>query len=60
MISMAPLPWTSSSHGSPACRGDNVNLIGERSVAVAVKMGLISRADCIMVGSVPHAQIYQL
>ena len=41
-------------------RGDNVNLIGERSVGVAVKLGLIARADCIMVGSVPHAQIYQL
>lgn len=40
--------------------GGNINLMGERSVAVAVKMGLISRADCIMIGSVPHAQIYQL
>ncbi|ABS56187.1 Protein of unknown function DUF424 [Methanoregula boonei 6A8] len=41
-------------------RGDNVNLMGERAVGVAVKMGLITRADCIMIGSVPHAQIYRL
>ncbi len=40
--------------------GGNINLMGERSVAVAIKMGLITRADCIMIGSVPHAQIYQL
>lgn len=40
--------------------GGNINLMGERSVAVAVRMGLISRADCIMIGTVPHAQIYQL
>jgi hypothetical protein len=41
-------------------KGDNINLMGERAVGVAVKMGLITRADCIMIGSVPHAQIYQL
>jgi hypothetical protein len=41
-------------------KGDNVNLMGERAVGVAVKMGLITRADCIMIGSVPHAQIYRL
>lgn len=40
--------------------GANINLMGERAVAVAVKMGLITRADCIMIGDVPHAQIYQL
>jgi len=40
--------------------GGNINLMGERSVAVAVKLGLITRADCIMIGDIPHAQIYQL
>lgn len=40
--------------------GGNINLIGERAVAVAIKMGLITRADCIMIGSVPHVQIYEL
>jgi len=41
-------------------KGDNINLMGERAVGVAVKMGMITRADCIMIGSVPHAQIYRL
>jgi len=41
------------------CKGDNLNLLGERSVGVAVKLGLILRADCIMIGSVPHVQIYR-
>jgi len=41
-------------------KGDNINLMGERAVGVAVKMGLVTRADCIMIGSVPHAQIYRL
>ncbi|MFA5332379.1 MAG: DUF424 domain-containing protein [Methanoregula sp.] len=40
--------------------GDNINLMGERAVAIAVKLGLIGRADCIMIGSIPHAQIYRL
>ncbi len=38
----------------------NVNLIGERSVNVAIGMGLITRSGCIMIGTVPHAQIYQI
>ena len=41
-------------------KGDNINLMGERATGIAVKMGLITRADCIMIGSVPHAQIYRL
>jgi hypothetical protein len=40
-------------------KGDNLNLLGERAVGVAIKLGLISRADCIMIGSVPHVQIYR-
>ncbi|MDD1701431.1 MAG: DUF424 domain-containing protein [Methanoregula sp.] len=39
-------------------KGGNINLMGERSVAIAEKMGIISRADCIMIGNVPHVQIY--
>jgi uncharacterized protein len=38
----------------------NINLIGERSVNVAVEMGLVDRACCMMIGKVPHAQIYRL
>jgi len=40
--------------------GGNINLMGERAVAVAIKLGLITKADCIMIGEIPHAQIYQL
>src|SRR5512147_1737309 len=38
----------------------NVNLIGERSVVIAIDMGLIARSGCLMIGTVPHAQIYRL
>lgn len=38
----------------------NANLMGERAIAVAVGMGLCTRAGCIMIGNVPHVQIYQL
>ncbi|PKL57389.1 MAG: DUF424 domain-containing protein, partial [Methanomicrobiales archaeon HGW-Methanomicrobiales-5] len=39
-------------------KAGNINLIGERSVNVAISMGLISLSECIMIGKVPHAQIY--
>ncbi|HSA37475.1 MAG TPA: DUF424 domain-containing protein [Methanoregula sp.] len=38
----------------------NINLIGERSVNLAIRMGLIAKSGCIMIGDIPHAQIYQL
>jgi hypothetical protein len=38
----------------------NINLIGERSVNLAIGMGLITKSGCMMIGKVPHAQIYQL
>jgi hypothetical protein len=38
----------------------NINLIGERSVNVAIGMGLVTMSGCMMIGSVPHAQIYRL
>jgi hypothetical protein len=41
-------------------RAGNINLMGERAVALAIEMGLIDRSGCIMIGKVPHAQIYQL
>jgi len=41
-------------------KAGNINLIGERSVAVAIGMGLITKSGCIMIGNVPHAQIYRL
>lgn len=38
----------------------NANLMGERVVSMAIEMGLCTRAGCVMIGKVPHAQIYQL
>ena len=39
-------------------RAGNINLMGERSVNVAIAMGLITKDGCIMIGKVPHAQIF--
>jgi hypothetical protein len=38
----------------------NINIMGERAFAIAVDMGLVSSSGCIMIGKVPHAQIYQI
>jgi hypothetical protein len=38
----------------------NANLIGERCVALAVEMGIVERSGCIMLGTVPHAQIFRI
>ena len=39
---------------------ENVNLMGERSVSIAIDMGLIGKKGCIMIGKVPHAQIFSI
>jgi uncharacterized protein len=41
------------------CAG-NINLIGERTVALAIEMGLIGTQGFMLLGSVPHAQIVRL
>jgi hypothetical protein len=41
-------------------KAGNINIMGERAVNVAVSLGLITRSECIMIGSVPHAQIYRV
>lgn len=41
-------------------RAGNANLMGERAVSIAISMGLLTRSECIMIDTVPHAQIYQL
>jgi hypothetical protein len=38
----------------------SINLMGERAVSLAVGMGMITRSACIMIGSVPHAQVYRI
>lgn len=35
-----------------------INLMGERCVSLAIEMGLLTRSGCIMMGTVPHAQIF--
>jgi hypothetical protein len=41
-------------------RADNANIIGKRSIALAIDMGLISPSACIMIGDIPHAMIFRL
>ena len=41
-------------------KAGNINLMGERSVNLAIEMGLLTRSGCIMIGTVPHAQIFGL
>jgi hypothetical protein len=38
----------------------NINLMGKRAVSVAVDLGLIDPDSCIMLGDVPHAQIFRV
>jgi hypothetical protein len=38
----------------------NANLMGARTVALAVEMGLIAKNGCIKIGSTPHAQIIRI
>lgn len=51
-------PATEEEVRSALEKAGNINLIGERSVDVAISMGLLTRSECIMIGKVPHAQIY--
>lgn len=37
-----------------------INLMGERSVGIAIGMGLVTTSGCMVIGTVPHAQIYRL
>ena len=41
-------------------KAGNINLIGERAVNVAISMGFVTRSECIMIGKIPHVQIYQV
>jgi len=38
----------------------NINLMGERVIAIAIDMGLLERSACILIGSIPHALIYRV
>ncbi len=39
-------------------QGTIVNLLGERAVNVAVKMGLVRESAIVMIDGVPHIQIF--
>ncbi len=39
---------------------NNINLVGEKVVSVALKKGLISERSIIRIEGIPHAQIYRL
>jgi len=39
---------------------NNVNLLGEKPIAVAMKEGFINEKDLIRVKGVPHAQIFKI
>ena len=41
-------------------KADTINLMGRRAVSIAIEMGLITRSGCIMIGEIPHAQVYSL
>jgi hypothetical protein len=38
----------------------SINLMGKRSVSIAIDMGLVTPSGCIMIGDIPHAQVYSL
>jgi hypothetical protein len=41
-------------------RAGNINLMGKRSVSLAIELGLVTKSGCIMIGEIPHAQVYSL
>ena len=41
-------------------KAGNINIMGERAVNVAISLNLVTRSECIMIGKVPHAQIYRV
>jgi hypothetical protein len=41
-------------------KAGNINLMGKRAVSIAIDMGLITQSGCIMIGEIPHAQVYSL
>jgi hypothetical protein len=41
-------------------KAGNINLMGKRAVGLAIKLGLVAKSGCIMIGEIPHAQVYSL
>ena len=38
----------------------SINLVGKRSVALAEKLGLVSKKEIRRIGGTPHAQVYRV
>ena len=53
-------PATPEAVRSALSRAENANLMGERSVALAIELGLVGKDGCIHIGFVPHAQIIRI
>ena len=41
-------------------KAKNLNILGEKSIAAALKAGVITKENIVYVGGVPHAQAYAL
>ncbi|MBI4447973.1 DUF424 family protein [Candidatus Woesearchaeota archaeon] len=41
-------------------RAHNINLVGEKSVALAIKLKLLNEGDVLKIQKVPHAQIFAI
>lgn len=54
------IPVTEDEVRSALAHAENANIMGTRSVAIAVSLGMVNREHCIMIGTVPHAQIFRL
>ncbi|MDD1717723.1 MAG: DUF424 family protein [Methanoregulaceae archaeon] len=39
---------------------DTINLMGRKVVSLATRMGLVSENGCMIIGNVPHAQVYRI
>ena len=39
---------------------DNINLLGEKSVTVALKKGFINEGDVIKIKGIPHALVFKI
>nr|MBA4405495.1 DUF424 domain-containing protein [Nanoarchaeum sp.] len=38
----------------------NINITGKKSIALAIKCGIIDKKNIIKIQNVPHAQVYEL
>jgi hypothetical protein len=53
-------PASEDEVGAALKTAGTINLMGEHSVNIAIGLGLVEKSGCLMIGNVPHAQIYRL